>query len=110
MGEARSGESAALPYEEAVKRWAIARFTLDVQPEDIAAVDFDLWAGGGCPTCGPTIDTDLTVTFVDGRRPFVDQWDRHDLGGLIREVMAHAFDPPRSGRNVDSDRRDPIPS
>jgi hypothetical protein len=98
---ATNGENAALSYEEAVRVWASRKFDIDL--DRILSVDFEIRAGGSCPTCGPEVDASVEVRV---RRPeqrvpeglHVYAFDHYDLGGLIREVLACATPP---GREVD---------
>lgn len=88
--------SGILPYDEAVKRWAAQRLSIDA--DSIESVEFGS-SNMGCPTCGYGIGTYAEVTTADRKYGPEEAWtargkfyeiDLHDIGDAIKEVLAIA--------------------
>lgn len=56
-------------YEEQAKKWASARYNLNVENITMVDITSESWVTEGCPTCGPTTDEyfDVYVHSTDNK-------------------------------------------
>jgi uncharacterized protein (UPF0212 family) len=80
-----------LPYEEAVKRWAVKEYGL-TDPDEIVSVELGV-TSPSCPTCGDSVSGEVLITYANKRTVYRD-FSAYDLGALIRGVLAAAEETP----------------
>lgn len=84
------GEETALSksFKEAAARWLQNKLGERAVVKEVTGWDEYVSSGGGCPTCGPDIEIEVSISYIDSNDKLRSYSHWGNFGYLLEEILS----------------------